>query len=68
MHRAEIVDRIDCGPGVWNRIRVGVIRIVAGQEERVGEYIRNDPALLNTFFPFQSGGEDLALYSPEYVV
>ena len=66
MYRAKIIDKILRRPGTWNGIRVGVFCVIDGREERVGEYIRNYPTLLSTFFAFESGGQELALYSPEY--
>jgi len=66
MYIAEVIDQVSYGPDRWNGTRVGVFRIVDTRKELVGEYIRNYPSLLDTFFPFESAGQELALYSREY--
>lgn len=54
------------GEPTWNSIRVGIFRIVDGEETQVGEYLRNYTTLFKTFIHFRRGGQDLALYSPHY--
>ncbi len=63
---AKSLEEIDNGPGMKRGLRVGVFRIADGQEELVGEYIRNYPALFNSFYYFQKDDQDYALYSPDY--
>lgn len=57
---ARVVETLS-EPGKWERIRVGVFQ----DDRQVGEYERNY-SLLRTFFPFLSGDQWLALYSPHY--
>ena len=65
-YQAEVIDQVSYGPGTSNGIRVGVFRVVDTRKELVGEYVRNYPSLFDTFFPFESAGQELALYSPDY--
>lgn len=46
--------------------RMGVFRQEHGEDELIGSYIRNYGTAFDTFFPFEAGGKDLALYSPDY--
>ena len=50
--------------GVWATLEVHVVRAEDGVE--VGSYLRNYPALFDTFHPFTRQGRELALYSPHY--
>jgi len=68
MYLAKVVSQIEYRPGTWNGVRVGVFRIEGKSEEQIGEYERNYPNLLRTFYHFQKDGKDYALYSPEYTV
>jgi hypothetical protein len=65
-YSAEVLEEIERGPGIWKGIRVGVFRVTGGRRELVGEYRRNYPNLLDTFFAFAAKGQELALYSPHY--
>jgi len=64
--RAEIIGKVQNRPGTWNSIQVGVFRCDGENKEQVGEYKRNYPNLLNTFFHFRQNDKDYALYSPDY--
>ena len=65
-YSARILETVPGQGGVWAHLRVGVFRQVAEREEQIGEYRRNYPSLLSTFFPFRVGDQALALYSPDY--
>jgi hypothetical protein len=67
-YEARVLDEIVYKPGAWKGLRIGVFRQADGIEQFVGEYERNYPSLFETFFPFQSGKRELALYSPDYTV
>ena len=56
-------------PGEVGGLRVGIFQHrEGGVEEPIGEYHRNYQVLFDTFSPFQIGGADYALYSPQYHV
>lgn len=54
------------GEPTWHSIEVGVFRVVDEQESQVGRYVRNYTTLFKTFLQFRRGGQDFALYSPDY--
>lgn len=65
-YTAETIGKIENRPGTWNSIRVGVFRSQDENKEQVGEYTRNYPNLLRTFYHFRRNDKDYALYSPHY--
>ncbi|HEU4833755.1 MAG TPA: hypothetical protein VFS90_05040 [Pyrinomonadaceae bacterium] len=67
-YTARIIEKVGQGPGYWETLRVGVFKSDGNHEEQVGEYSRDYPNLLNTFFHCTYGGKDYALYSPQYTV
>ena len=67
-YTAKVIAEIDNGPNHWKNVRVGVFAVQNGIEQQVGAYLRNYPALANTFCHFQKDGRDYALYSPHYTV
>jgi hypothetical protein len=67
-YSARVIEEND-QPGAGWGLRVGIFqRQEHGAEEQIGEYHRNYLSLLHTFCPFQSGGLDYALFSPQYHV
>ncbi|MEP6849188.1 MAG: hypothetical protein ABI999_10060 [Acidobacteriota bacterium] len=66
MYIVKKIETIEYSPGAWTGCRLGVFRVVDGNEEKIGEYDRNYPNPYDTFFPFHLSGKDLALYSAEY--
>lgn len=56
-----MIDNIKPG-NAWGTLKVGVFN----GDTQIGEYARNYPCLLTTFFPFKSGDRWLALYSRHY--
>lgn len=66
IYTAEVLEKINNGPGRWNYLRVGVFRGEGDKREQVGEYIRNYSSLYSTFYAFKQNGREYALYSPHY--
>src|SRR5262249_31177463 len=63
MYTARVLEKVLTKPGCWESLRVGVFE----DDNQIGEYTRNYPALYDTFFPFEVDGRWLALYSREYM-
>ena len=63
-YTAKSIKNIDNGKGYWNSQIIGVF----ADDKQIGEYKRNYSSFYDTFYPFKSGGKDLALYSKQYTV
>lgn len=67
-YKAKVLEQFEYSPNGWKGLKVGVFRVQDEEEEQIGEYERNHPALYTTFFHFSKNGRDYALYSPHYTV
>lgn len=69
-YTAKVLNEIENPPRngvrVASSVKVGVFRVKDGNEEQVGEYVRNYPGLMDTFCYFRKGDKEFALYSPDY--
>jgi hypothetical protein len=64
-YTAKILETLKSSPGGWG-LRIGIYLVTSESEEQIGEYTRNYGLFYRTFYPFQKGEKDYALYSPRY--
>ena len=63
---AKILKEIQYNKRSWNGLKIGIFKREPHEDILIGEYDRNYPRLMGTFFPFKQGDQWFALYSKSY--
>lgn len=65
-YTAKVIEVLEASAERGEVLRIGIFKQHKEVEEQIGEYTRNFPKLLHTFYPFRKHHKDYALYSPDY--